>query len=366
MWTGFYYDGRTANREQVSIAVAGDTLRLTRSDGSAMTWPIASLRQSQGGHGRERLRLEIGTDPVESLVVDQPGLAEAIRALAPKVDPGLRTRRDHARLVSVLLTVVVLLVTGYVAGAPAFARWLAPRVPAEWEQELGRAAVSNMLEGEEMCTDSVMTAGVRAVLDRLLAAAPRSPYEFTLHISSDTVVNAFAAPGGVIMVNAGLVRAAHTPEELAGVLAHEVQHVLLRHSMQGVIREVPVRLAIASMTGNAGVETAANVAGTLGALKYRRDDEREADVEGLALLRAARVDPSGAGSFMRRLEENRGSAPRFATYLSSHPHTTQRAAELDALAGKGSDDWTPLMDEQSWRLVQGGCVAPPHRSRGRS
>ncbi len=356
MWTGYYYDGRTANRETVSIAIDGDALQLTRRDGSVMTWPIASLRQSQGGHGRERLRLELGTDPVESIVVEQPGLAEAIQALAPRADPGLRTRRDHARLVSVLLTAVILLVAGYVMGAPAFARWLAPRVPPDWEQELGRAVVANLVKRRAMCTDSVTIGDVRSVVDRLLAAAPKSAYAFTLHVSSDTVVNAFAAPGGVIVVNAGLLTMAGSPEELAAVLAHEVQHVLLQHSLQAAIREVPVRLALASITGNAGVESAANVAGTLGALKYRRDDEREADRQGLALLRAARIDPSGAASFMRRLEDNRGDLPGFATYLSSHPLTAERVSALRVTSAEDGQPWTPVMSAERWERVQAGCA----------
>lgn len=321
-----------------------------------MTWPIASLRQSQGAHGRERLRLEFGTDPVESLVVDQPGLAEAMRALAPGANPTLRTRRDHRRLVGALLALVVVVIAGYVAGAPLFARWLAPRIPPAWEQELGRASVEGLLKRGPMCADSVAVAGVRSVLDRLLAAAPGAPFEFTLHVSADTSVNAFAAPGGVIMVNAGLLRVAESPEELAGVLAHEVQHVLLRHSMQAVIREVPVRLAIASMTGSGGFETAANVAGTLGALKYRRDNESEADIAGQTLMLAARVDPAGAGQFMRRLETRRDAAPRFATYLSSHPRTTERAAELERLAKGAPGTYEPLMNEAAWSRIRTGCV----------
>lgn len=321
-----------------------------------MTWPIASLRQSQGAHGRERLRLEFGTDPVECLVVEQPGLAEAMRALAPGANPTLRTRRDHRRLVGGLLALVVVAIAGYVAGAPLFARWLAPRIPPEWEQEIGRSSVEGWLKRGPMCADSMVVAGVRSVLDRLLAAAPDAPFAFTLHVSADTSVNAFAAPGGIIMVNAGLLRVAETPEELAGVLAHEVQHVLLRHSMQAVIREVPVRLAIASMTGG-GVETAANVAGTLGALKYRRDNESEADVEGQKLMLAARVDPAGAGRFMRRLESRRDAAPRFATYLSSHPRTTERAAELEKLAGSAPGSYEPIMDATTWARLRTACGA---------
>jgi predicted Zn-dependent protease len=196
-----------------------------------------------------------------------------------------------------------------------------------------------------------------AILDRLVAALPRSPYRFNLTVLRDTSVNAFAAPGGFIVVTSGLLRAARTPEELAGVLAHEIQHVTRRHSTRAIIREMPLRLAISALFGGSGVEAAAGMVGSLGALRYRRADEVEADLEGMRLLNAAHVDPAGMISFMRTLETRYESAPRLASYLSSHPRTADRIAALAALAERDKYPTTPLLDSASWQKVRAVCRA---------
>ena len=98
VWPGWYYDGRSAARRQVSITVTAGGLRIVGEDGEAMLWPFASLRQTQGRHDREQLRIEFGSEPAQALSVVQPGLAEAIRAAAPDARDTLRERTPTARV----------------------------------------------------------------------------------------------------------------------------------------------------------------------------------------------------------------------------------------------------------------------------
>lgn len=354
-WTGFYYDGRTARREPVTITIAPGALSLQTPGGGAMLWPFEQLRQTQGAHAGEQLRLEFGTNPVESVLVEQPGLAEAIRRASPGVNPTLRGRQKTMRIVSLSLGTVVLGIAAYLWGAPVMAAWLAPMVPAEWESRMGRSSIDRFLVGQKVCDDSLAVADLRAVMDRLLAGAPASTPTFQLYVVRDSSVNAFAAPGGYIVVNSGLLAAAKSPEEVAGVLAHEIQHVLHRHSTRAVIRDVPLRFALATLSGGSGMETAAGVAASLGSLKYRRSDESESDRDGMAMLRAARVDAGGMAAFMRTLESRREFVPRFVSYLSSHPRTAERAAQLEGLARQSNYEVTPLLDSAAWSRVQRMC-----------
>lgn len=354
VWSGFYYDGRTAHREAVRVGIAGETLRLIRADGSEKHWPIAELRQSQGTQG-DRLRLEFGAEPAESLVVEGPGLAQAIQALVPSANPALKPPRNPWRGIALMVLLLAAMGAAYLLGAPLAARWLAPRVPIAWEQELGEAMVARLVRPERMCADSVAVAGVQAVLERVLGSGDRGGQTFRLFVASDTVVNAFSAPGGIVVVNAGLVRAAATPEELAMVLAHEAQHILQRHSMRAVIREIPLRLALASF-GDGGMGSAAAVGGTVGMLRYRRDDEREADVQGMLMLQRANVDAAAAAKFMRALAARGRDVPRYAAYLSSHPLSERRAAELERMARGSSHAAVPLMDGVHWARVRNGCA----------
>jgi predicted Zn-dependent protease len=116
---------------------------------------------------------------------------------------------------------------------------------------------------------------------------------------------------------------------------------------------VPLRFALFSVTGSG--ETTASAVASLGALTFRRTDETEADREGMRLLRAAEVDPAGMISFMRTLEAEYGDAPRFVRYLSSHPRTADRIAELERLASVARYDTQPLLDEASWQRLRAIC-----------
>lgn len=358
-WSGFLYDGRTADRQAVSLTLDPAGIRLARQDGAAAVWPIAEIRQTQGSFSATLLRLEYGTDPVQLLITDDPGFAIAMR----RAFPGAARVRRHwrpGRLVALALGTIVAVILAYAVGANAVAGWVARRAPPSWERALGADVARRMAPVERQCTDSAAVASLRGVLNRLIAATPATPptpYDFQLVIVRDSSINAFAAPGGFIAVHSGLIGAAASADEVAGVLAHEAQHVLQRHSTRAIIREVPLQIAISLLLGGSGVEGVAALAGSLGALSYRRDDEAEADREGLRLMQTAGLDGRAMVSFMRTLAAKDARTPRLVTYLSSHPHTTDRIAELERLASSGPAPDRPAMDFASWSHLQRVCGA---------
>lgn len=355
-WNGFVYDGRTADRQPVTVSFEPAGLRVTSADGTSALWPVGELRQTQGSFSSGMLRLEYGTDPVQALFVDQPGFAAALRRAFPGASPALRGHRQTARLIGISMAILAVAIAVYVVAANPMADALARRTPPGWERALGENVGGRLAPEHRQCTDSVGLAAVRGVLGRLVAAGPATPYQFRLVVVRDTTINAFAAPGGFVAVNQGLLQAAKSPEEVAGVLAHEVQHVMHRHSVRSIIREAPIRLVIAFMF-DGGAETMANIAGGLSALSYRRSDEAEADRDGMRLMQAASVDDRAMVSFMRTLARENARAPRFVSYLSSHPHTETRVAELEGLVQQGSAT-TPLMDDATWQRVKRMCDTP--------
>jgi predicted Zn-dependent protease len=356
-WTGFYFDGRSAQRQPVSLVVSAQGLRILRADGQTVVWPFDSMRQTQGRHEREHLRIEHGTEPAESISVTEAGLAEAIRAAAPLASRTLRERTSTRRVLTWSFTGLAVFVLLYFWGAPAAADWAAARMPESWETELGRGVGARMTAQMNVCTDSAVTEPLQGVLNRLLdAAQPNQQYDFRLTVLRDTTINAFAAPGGFLAVNQGLLAAATTPEEFAGVLAHEVAHVTQRHTTRTLLRDIPIRFAISAVAGGSGMETATVVAGSIGMLRYRRDFEADADREGVRLLHAAQIDAAGVVSFMRTLEKEDRSEPRLANYLSSHPRTIDRIAQLEALNRAGKYETRQLLDAETWARVRAGCA----------
>jgi predicted Zn-dependent protease len=153
-------------------------------------------------------------------------------------------------------------------------------------------------------------------------------------------VNAFALPGGVIVVNTGLIDLTSRPEELAGVLAHEVQHVELRHSVRGLVKSLGLRGLFAFATGDIGGTLLGEAAVGITDLKFSRDDESEADRMGLDSLIAADIDPSGMPAFFEKMGKHTGDAP--VAFVSSHPLSADREAALRARAAATTKTFTPL------------------------
>ena len=355
-WAGFLYDGRAEDRIPVTVAIERDGLRVQRADGASEHWPIGGVRQSQTGFSDRMVKLEYGSDPLQALFVEQTGFADALRTAFPAA---ARTRQRNllsSRGIIAGVAAIGVVLLAALMGANTAADWLARKAPPAWEASLGEDVAMRFAPPSQQCTDSAGLAAVRGVLDRLIAAAPPSPYTFRLVVLRDSSINAFAAPGGFVAVNSGLLKAAKTPEELAGVLAHEAQHVLHRHSTRAIVREAPIRIGLALLFGGTSVEGLAGIIGSLGALSYRRGDESEADRDGIRLMQAARIEDDGMVSFMRTLAAANANAPRLVSYLSSHPDTDARVAELERLT-QASQSATPLMDDATWARVKAMCDA---------
>jgi predicted Zn-dependent protease len=174
-------------------------------------------------------------------------------------------------------------------------------------------------------------------------------------------VNAIAAPGGFIVLFRGLVEQTQTPEELAGVLAHEMQHVVKRHATRLLVQNASTSLLLAALTGDARNAMTLGLEGAriLGILRYSRQYEEEADQEGMRMLIAARIDPAGLVRFFESLEEKEPGkeGPAFLTYLSTHPSTADRVEGLKSLAAKADGQWITLVPDLQWREITRLCHA---------
>jgi predicted Zn-dependent protease len=136
-------------------------------------------------------------------------------------------------------------------------------------------------------------------------------------------VNAFALPGGFVTVNMGLLRAAESGEEIAAVIAHEIQHVERRHGTRRILRELGGTMVLWAVFGGTDIQAPAFLLGQAIGMKYDRDQETESDTLGLELLKKADVDPRGMASFFERLAAESPLNP--PELLSTHPDPGNRA-----------------------------------------
>jgi predicted Zn-dependent protease len=212
--------------------------------------------------------------------------------------------------------------------------------PAQ-ERTLGRNIMREARRDPAYYDDAEVTDYVSRVGNRLAAKGSDSRQEFEFFMMRDPQINAFALPGGFIGVHTGLIMAAQSESEMAGVVAHEISHVTQRHIARMITNQqasqwvslASLALAILAARSNSQIAEAAAAIGPALAvqqqLNFSRDFEREADRMGLQLLEKAGFDPQGMTLFFERLQRAtrvyEGGAP---SYLRTHPITFERIADM--------------------------------------
>lgn len=206
------------------------------------------------------------------------------------------------------------------------------------EIALGREAQRQVRSKVSEVSDPATVRYVRTLGRALAAHAPGPRYPYSFSIVDAREINAFALPGGPVWIHRGAIQASGSEAQLAGVLAHEIAHIASRHAASRIgTRLVANGLLglLGAMLGNHGGARAAQAGAQLMAdgymLRFSRDDEREADTVGVAIMRKAGWDPRGMAAFMdtlRRLDAR--AAPSVAVFLSSHPAPEERVRRLTA------------------------------------
>lgn len=331
---GTLFDGETLAGRPVQLVVSAG--RLHDADLAGLVdAPLADLRISDRlGDVPRFLYLPNGrtvatpdNDAVDTLLASQSRgrLVALIHALE---------RHHQAAAAATLLLVATVAFTIW-WGLPVLARHAAMAVPESIEKQAGRVSQTTLerIMGRSDLYNSERDR-VQAQLDRLLKAGGITQKPTLLFKSmGGTFPNAFALPGGILVVSDELVRLAEHDEEVAAVLAHEIGHWQHRHGMQSVLRSSTALLVVSTITGD--LSTLTTFAGTIPFVLlqrgYSREFETEADAYALDLMRRANIDPRHFRSILRRLEASRSRTNRDFTYLSTHPDTDARVRALGRL-----------------------------------
>lgn len=250
------------------------------------------------------------------------GLPQA-RALKSKQRKGATGRAVGWSVLGLIVLFPLLLLALFFSQADRIAGWIADQIPIEEETKLGRSSFESM-KGQLKLQDSGAAYDAVQSIGKRLTQGSKYAYEF--HVVQDDTLNAFAMPGGFIVVHTGLINATKRPEELAGVLAHEVQHVEQRHSLEGMVKNLGLQAVWALVTGDLGGTLAGKAAMQLTSLKFSRDAETEADDKGFDALVQHGIDPSGMPDFFKTMGEKAADAP--AAFLSTHPLSEERQEAL--------------------------------------
>jgi predicted Zn-dependent protease len=356
-FAGVFSDGLSAAQRPARVVLGGSALTLLDERNRRIAeWPYRDLRLVEQVYGGRPVRLK----PVRGdarLVVRDPAFLGALARHARQLRRhDLQRSRAWPRAIVWGAATVATLV-GLYFGLPLLAEPIAAVVPLEWEERMGRSVVAQAKSMFGRSSKECTAPAGRAALERLtarLAAKVESRYTFRVEVIENNIVNAFAAPGGYVVVFQGLIANAKSGDEVAGVLAHEMGHVIERHGTEALIRQIGMRVLVGAMVGDAaGIgSTAAEIGTQLASLSYGRAAEREADRVGLGMLNRANIRGAGLANFFQRMAEQSGErGPSIFRYVTTHPPSDERARDV---AGRASGS-EPAMNAEDWRALQAIC-----------
>ncbi|NQD35681.1 M48 family metallopeptidase [Permianibacter sp. IMCC34836] len=325
-----------------------------QSPDAQVTLPLQGLHIKLGGASNRLVFFE--HPQIRDWVVyssDRTVLANPHLASHPEARDQVNEARG-ARMVgwgifAFLLTLFVALPLWLVSNLDRASAWVAPSIPADWEHKLGETVFAQYKLSNTLLDDAEANRALAQLTGDLIQAAHSERYSFTLHINTDSELNAFALPDGTVVLNAGLILAADHADEVLGVLAHEVSHVRHQHGVRQIISSSGIYLIVSALIGDASgvMAVVASASPMLLSQSYSRYFETEADAEGAKLMTQIHGDIGGLVSFfekMQALEEKRlaeitdenarEALKATANLLGTHPATEDRISALKALAAR--------------------------------
>lgn len=350
------FDGRTARRRDVTLHFDADALRAVEGDEEVLRWPYDAVRRQEAPH--DRLTIGSVADGLARLEVDDPATAARIAALCPRLAAQTEERPPVLRILAWSAAAVISIALTVVYLVPIVAQYGAGLVPPAVERRLGDAVEGRVRvlmggRGDAVCADPE---GSRALarLAGQLAAAANLPDPPRIAVLPSRTKNAVALPGGRIFLLEGLLLEARGPDEVAGVLAHEIGHVAHRDGLKRMIQVGGTGYLLGLLfgdVGGAGVLVA--LAQTFADTSYSRAIEAQADAYAAGLMAALGRPATPLGELMGRLEGGDGGG--VADFLRTHPGGRARQ---EALArGPNPQTGAPLLTPEEWAALRRICRA---------
>ena len=271
-------------------------------------------------------------------------------------------RGKQFRAMGLATAALVSVVVAYIFGVPLLASNIVEVVPHEWEERLGETVVTQIEAalkpeaGFEVCDPDPQSLANRAIA-RFAAKAVEgtgTPFVPDIKVIRTSIPNAFALPGGHSFYFSALLEQTETPDEFAGVMAHELGHVVHRHGMEQLISTSATGLLIGFILGDM---TGLSVAGGLGAAlidsRFSRDAEREADAFAADVAKRMAFQPTALANLLERVSGD-DQMTRALALLSTHPLTSERRAALEALTVTDVS-LDPAFTAEEWAAIKAMC-----------
>ena len=357
---GSYFDGVSARAYPVTLRL-GDRLAVSGT-GIAQDWNLMDVRATETLPPLMRIGVVGSHARVE---FEDATLAAVLPTHCPDLRKSEDGTRGALRIVLWSIAAGLSVLAAAVYGMPMLAALIAPLVPDAVEAKLGEAVdgqIVGLLGKPPLCEEP---AG-KTVLDRLVARLAEGqglPPGLSVVVRRHKTANALTLPGARVIVLSDIIAKARTPDEFAGVLAHELGHVAARDPTRGLIQtsgsSFLLSLILGDLTGSTIIVAVGQAALSAG---YSRAAERAADAYSVALMTKAGGNGAALAGILERVAKDGSESGAF---LRSHPFTRERAATIRALAGPDATS-RHIMSDADWAALRGICPPVPETDTGKT
>ena len=366
---GVFSEDIPGGRSGVEITVKTYELLATTPDGSEFRLPFTDVEFERGGSSGKMIFCRNTDRSLTIFCENRQFLPTLERIAGPALYGQLEEFRSNTKskkrasrrnLVFLLLLIAGIGFGGYY-GLRLAAHGLVAALPTSFDQQLGKTAFESMEHPGVEVDDPVVVDAITQIVERLKPHGATDDFEYTVRVMDYPIMNAYALPGGYIVVFTGLIEKSERPEQVAGVIAHEMAHVTKRHGLKRLAQSAGAAVAFSLLLGDVEGILALAVGlfefATINA--YSRDDETEADLEGVRMLYEAGIDPIGLAEFFAIMEkEEIGTAPAMPGWFSTHPEHQHRVNDITRIL----DTYPPKQFEAlnlSWDEVLTALDARP-------
>lgn len=378
-YAGRLADGKSAAIHDVRLRLEGEGMRIVGSDGvDHGVWSYDTMRLVEDPNPERPIRLRRDEGDLARLEVADHAILAELGEVAPDLNhSGVRDPAQWRR--AAIWAVSLIVVFGSIGFALSrSAPLIAAMIPMSVEDRIGQTAIGQIAvifggfkDIEELTCDNEPGVAALDAMTARLKSVDDSPYAFNVRVLDISIPNALAAPGGHIVIFRGLIDMAETPDEIAGVLGHEMGHVTHRHATTNLVRAIGIDALILPLIS--GGTMASDLVSGLGKMalqaSYSRDAEREADLVAVDMLTQAGIRADSFPGLLLRIEEkygigddggdagadddeNSGTTFSLPDLLASHPATPERAALVAEAAKAGGG---PGLTDAEWQALRSIC-----------
>jgi Zn-dependent protease with chaperone function len=349
--SAIYFDGRS-NRRRLVILAFKDQLELHEPSETTIKWSYADIRRADSPSGI--LRLTCLTAPaLARLEIRDAALAAELAARCAQLDDDIPGRHGVGAIIGWSLAAAISIVAVVLFGVPLAADRLAPLVPQAFERRLGDVAEGQVkaLFGGRICNNALGQAAFAKLVNAVRDSAGLDTSIQTAVLAT-SIPNAFALPGGKVYLFRGLLARAENPDEIAGVLAHELGHLRHRDATRNLIynggTSFLIGLLFGDITGSSALVFASR---SLVTASYSREAEQNADTFSIDVMHRLGRSPKAMGELLARVTGK--EVDKSLSILSSHPLTEDRLARMTSEDRPPSGP--PLLTATEWTSLKAIC-----------